>query len=107
MPRYNLRNLSPKYQKAVLNEFYKSILYLKNDKEAEAFFKELFDLNEVGMFARRVIAAKLLFEDKTYQEISAALKMGMDTIARVDKKLRDGTGYKLIINRLDNKARRK
>ena len=100
MSRYNLRKLPTPYQKIVLQEFYRAILNLKNSHEAEKFFNDLFDINEIGMLARRVIAAKMLFEKKTYQDIANQLKMGMDTIAKIDKKFKDGKGYKLIIKRL-------
>ena len=103
MPRYNLRKLQQKHKKAVLNEFYSAVAMLKNKKEVEQFFVDLLDLNEIGMLSRRLLAAEKLMQDKTYEEIARELKMGKDTILRVNRWLNEGQGYKLVINRLKKK----
>jgi len=100
MPKYNIRKLKDKHKKAVLNEFYKAILNLKNIKEAEKFFSDLLDLTEIAMLSRRLIAAEKLYQGKTFDEIVKELKMGKDTIAKVNHWLHDGEGYKLIVSRL-------
>ena len=107
MPRYDLRKLQNKHKKAVLNEFYNAVASLKNKKEVEKFFVDLLDLNEIGMLSRRLLAAEKLYQGKTFEVISMELKMGMDTIMRVNRWLHDGKGYKLVINRLKKNRKKK
>lgn len=106
MSRYNLRKLQEKHKKAVLNEFYSAVASLRNKREAEKFFSDLLDLNEIGMLARRLLAAEKLEQGKTFEVISQELKMGMDTIGRVSRWLEDGEGYKLVISRLKKNKRK-
>jgi len=56
------------------------------------------------MLARRLLAAKMLLDGCTYEEVSKRLKMGMDTIERINKNLNFGKGYKMVLKRL-NKGR--
>ena len=101
MPRYNLQKLTPKTRKVLFNEFCKAVLKLKNAKEANEFFSDLFSFTEFGMLARRLLAAKMLIDGYTYEEVSKKLKMGPDTIERINKNLNFGSGYKLVLKRLD------
>lgn len=100
MPRYNIRKLTPKTRKVLFDEFCRGVLELKNTKEAREFFSDLFSFTEFGMLARRLLAAKMLTEGFTYEEICKKLKMGPDTIERISKDLNFGKGYKIIIKRL-------
>lgn len=100
MPKYNIRKLQEKHQKAVLNEFYNAIASLKNKKEVEKFFIDLLDLSEIAMLSRRLLAAEKLYKEETYDKISQELKMGKDTIAKVNHWLNEGEGYKLVVKRL-------
>lgn len=105
MPKYNIRKLQQKHKKAVLNEFYKGVVSLKNQKEAEKFFTDLLDITEIAMLSRRLLAAERLYKGETFDEISQKLKMGKDTIARVKHWLDEGEGYKLVVKRI-NKDRK-
>lgn len=105
MPRYNIRKLQEKHKKAVLNEFYKAVLNLKNFKETEKFFVDLLDLSEIAMLSRRLIAAEKIYQGKTFDEIAKELKMGKDTIAKVSHWFHEGQGYKLIVARLKVKKK--
>ena len=100
MARYNIRKLQKKHKRAVLNEFYNAVAMLKNKKEVEKFFSDLLDVNEIGMLSRRLLAAEKLLQEKTFEEIAQELKMGKDTILRVNRWLTEGEGYKLVISRL-------
>ena len=39
----------------------------------------------------------------TYEEISKKLKMGTDTIEKINRNLNFGKGYKLVLDRLSKK----
>ena len=99
MPRYNLQKLTPKMRGVLFNEFCKAISKLKSEKEVHEFFSDLFSFTEFGMIARRLLAAKMLMEGCTFEEVGGKLKMGPDTIERINKNLNFGKGYKLIFKR--------
>lgn len=103
MPRYNLKKLSPKTRNVLFNEFCKGVLKLKTKNEAYDFFNDLFSFTEFGMLARRLLVAKMLIDGCTYDEISDQLKMGMDTIERINSNLNKGNGYRLVLKRLYKK----
>ena len=104
MSRFPLRKLSPKKQRELLDGFFLTITSLKDIREVEKFFKDLLEIDETAMLARRLQAAMRLLAGKTYQEISHELKMGMDTIERVNKWLKHGShGYEIAVKRLKNK----
>ncbi len=87
----------------MFDEFCRAILKLKNIREVREFFNDIFTVTEFGMLARRLLAASLLAEGKTYEEISNKLKMGMDTIERINRNLTFGKGYKLVLKKLKKK----
>ena len=108
MPKYNIRKLQEKHQKALLNEFYQAVASLESKKEVEKFFTDLLDLNEIAMLSRRLLAAEKLYKKETFDKISEELKMGKDTIAKVNHWLNEGEGYKLVVKRLkQSKNKRK
>jgi len=100
MPKYNIRKLQERHQKAVLNEFYKAVAILETKKEVEKFFTDLLDLNEIAMLSRRLLAAEKLYKKETFDKISEELKMDKDTIAKVNYWFKAGEGYKLVVKRL-------
>jgi TrpR-related protein YerC/YecD len=104
MSRFPLRKLSPKKQRELLEGFFLTIASLKNIQEVRRFFKDLLEIDETAMLARRLQAAIRLLAGKTYQEISQELKMGMDTIDRVNRWLKHGSqGYRIAVERLKRK----
>lgn len=103
MPRYNLQKLTPKTREVLFNEYCKAVLKLKNIREVRNFFNDLFSFTEFGMLARRLLAAKMLMDGCTYEEVSKKLKMGTDTIEKINRNLNFGKGYKLVLDRLSKK----
>ncbi len=103
MSRYNLQKLTPKTREILFNEYCKAVLKLRNVKEVREFFNDLFSFTEFGMLARRLLVAKMLIDSFTYEEISQKLKMGMDTIEKINRNLNFGKGYKLVLQRLNRK----
>lgn len=101
MAKFSPEKLNKINQKRLLAEFYKAATLIDNYQEAKNFFKDLLTLKERTMLARRLQIAIMLIEGYTYDEIKITLKIGMGTIANVQKWLTlGGQGYKTIIERL-------
>lgn len=99
MAKFNVWRLSTVEQEKLFNKFYRAVAALRSTSEVRNFFTDLLEMHELAMFSRRIIAAQMLSEDRTYDEIGRDLGMGADTIARVHSWLQRGSGYKTVINR--------
>ena len=82
------------------SELYAEILKLESIEECEMFFDDLCTINELEAMLQRIKAAKMLLENKTFQEVTAETKISSATLARVSKCIKYGDGgYKDIINK--------
>ena len=82
------------------SELYNEILKLESIEECEKFFDDLCTINELEAMLQRIKAAKMLLEDKTFQEVIAETKISSATLARVSKCIKYGDGgYKDIIEK--------
>ncbi|MBR2321579.1 MAG: TrpR-related protein YerC/YecD [Clostridia bacterium] len=91
-----------KNDKQLLNELYEALLNVDNKKEMALFLDDLCTIKELESMAQRLKAAKMLLEDKTYNEIVEETEISSATLARVSKCVRYGKGgYKKIITKLD------
>lgn len=87
-------------QKRDYSELYKEILKLENLEECEKFFDDLCTINELEAMLQRIKAAKMLLDDKTFQEVTKETKISSATLARVSKCIKYGDGgYKNIIEK--------
>lgn len=81
-------------------ELYRALLSLNNEKEANAFLRDLLTHEEIEEFGNRWRVAQMLSLKKTYVEIENETGMSSTTIARIGKWLEKGmNGYKLAIKR--------
>ena len=80
-----------------LEELYKSILSLKSIEDCKEFFEDLCTYKEVEQMAQRIIAAKLLMQGKTYEEIIKETDISSATLSRVSRCVKYGKGYKKIV----------
>lgn len=79
-------------------ELFEEILKLESIEECEKFFDDLCTINELEAMLQRIKAAKMLLEDKTFQEVEKETKISSATLARVSKCIKYGDGgYKSII----------
>lgn len=92
MSRVNPRSLDSKSKMKYLDLLWTSIAQLESREEVKQFFKDLLSQSEAIMLARRIEIAKQLIEGESYESISADLKVGYDTIARVQRWLTSGFG---------------
>lgn len=91
----------PKWDNKTTEDLLKTILALKNIKEAKKFFRDLLTEAEIIEFGKRWQAAKMLNQKVPYSEIEKETGLSSTTIARVSKWLNKGMGgYRLMLNRL-------
>ena len=76
----------------MLKELYDEILKLETEEECEAFFSDLCTLKELQSMGQRLLAAKMLLDGKTYNEVIEETDISSATLARVSKCVRYGDG---------------
>ena len=82
------------------SELYAEILKLETLEECEKFFDDLCTINELEAMLQRIKAAKMLLEDKTFQEVINETRISSATLARVSKCIKYGDGgYKDILTK--------
>lgn len=92
MSRVNPRELDSNSKMKYLDLLWTSVAQLKTREEVKHFFKDLLSESEAVMLARRIEIAKRLIGGESYEKISIDLKVGMDTISRVQQWLTSGFG---------------
>ena len=96
----NIFKLSKSEQEALFVRFSKALGTLKSPIEAANFIRDLLSEQEVMMFARRLQIADLLQGGNTYAQIKKAIKVGDNTIAKVQFWLNQyGEGYRAVLSR--------
>ena len=91
-----------------LDYLFKAVLVLKNVDECYAFFEDLCTVQELQALSQRIHVAKLLSEQKVYNDIVAQTGASTATISRVNRSIRYGNdGYKVVFERLDEKKEEK
>ena len=84
----------------MLKELYDEILKLETEEECEAFFSDLCTMKELQSMGQRLLAAKMLLDGKTYNEVIEETDISSATLARVSKCVRYGDGgYANIIKK--------
>ena len=82
------------------SELYQEILKLETIEECEKFFDDLCTINELEAMLQTIKAAKMLLEDKTFQEVTKETKISSATLARISKCIKYGDGgYKDILTK--------
>ena len=93
--------MSKKIKTPEVKELFEAILALKNEEECFLFFEDVCTTNEILSFAQRYQVARLLGENRTYQEIAEKSGASTATISRVKRSIDDGSGgYELIFKRM-------
>ena len=96
--------MSKKIRTPEVKELFEAILSLKNEEECFLFFEDVCTTNEILSFAQRYQVAKLLGENRTYQEIAEKSGASTATISRVKRSIDDGSGgYEMIFKRAKEK----
>ncbi len=90
-----------KIDKKQADKLFEAILSLKDIKECEVFFNDLYTKNELNAIVQRFSVALLLHQNATYNDIAKKTGASTATISRVNRALQYGEkGYELVIERL-------
>ena len=86
--------------KPILKELYAEFIKLETEEECEQFLFDLCTMKELQSMGQRLMAAKMLLEGKTYNEVIEETDISSATLARVSKCVRYGPGgYESIIKK--------
>jgi len=107
MSYFKLNRLPKEKRIRMIGEFYDCIASLKNRQEVREFLKDLLTPNELGNLMSRIEVALLLSLGFSHDEISKFLGVGKDKTLTVSKKLERGRGYKIVIQRLIERRRKR
>ena len=89
-------------EKKNIEQFYKAILSLKDEKECALFFEDIATIRELLDFSSRLEVAKMLDSGKVFNDISKETGASSATISRVNKCLNYGPGgYRLVLDKIE------
>ena len=92
MTKISRRKLSNDSWSRFKKHFWQAVALIKSEVEAQQFFYDLLTPTEIKMLSKRLEAAKLLVDGKSYDEIRKELCLGNSTIANVSNWLEQGSG---------------
>ena len=100
-----MKHLS-KFKDENLDRLFEGILKLEDLEECYAFFEDLCTIPELREMSRRMMAAKMLRENKVYSEIAELTGLSTATISRVNRSLKYGNdGYATVFSRLEGEEK--
>ncbi len=80
---------------------FEGILSLNSVEECYDFFEDLCTIAEIQEMSKRMHAAKMLYNNSVYTEVSEETGLSTATISRVNRCLKYGTdGYVNVLERL-------
>ena len=79
-------------------ELYNVILKLKTVEDCEKLFNDLFTYTEIQSMEQRIVAAKLLLQGETYEQIIGKTNISSATLSRVNRCIKYGEGYKKFLS---------
>lgn len=80
-----------------IKDLYSLILSLNTPQDCANLFEDLCTAKEIEQMAQRVKAARLLIEDKTYNQVMEECDISSATLSRVSRCVQYGSGYKRFI----------
>ena len=90
MSKVKPHSIDPKEKYKAIDSLFDVISKLKTKQEIVDFFLGLFTASESLMMARRIQIARMLLDDKSYDEIKKKLRVSSQTINATDKWLHKG-----------------
>ncbi len=89
--------LSKKASEEMINELFDLIIDLKSREDCKILFEDLCTNKEIAQMAQRVRAAKLLMQNKTYNDVIKETDISSATLSRVSRCVQYGKGYTKFI----------
>lgn len=84
-----------------MDELFEAILTLNDVDECYAFFEDVCTVKEMIEISQRLKVAKMLRAGVNYNTICKETGASTATISRVSKSLEKGSGYKMVLDRVD------
>lgn len=75
--------------------------------ECKEFLTDLCTASEIKELARRLIAAKMLRDNRVYTDIASETGLSTATISRVNRCLKFGNGYMWVLEAMERKEKRR
>ena len=89
------------YMDERIEYLFRGILTLKTMEDCRAFFEDICTVKEISEMSRRLDAARMLDDNKIYNEIADETGLSTATISRVNRCLKYGSdGYSRVLSRL-------
>lgn len=96
-----LHKLSKLERESIVLELIEAFVNCKTIEEAAMFAQDLLTESELSFISRRLRIAKLLLQNKTYEQIQDVLHVSQTTIAKIAFWLHHrGEGFRIIIKKL-------
>ena len=95
---------SEKISENMVNELFKLLVSIERAEDMELLFADLCTKNEIEQMTQRLIAAKLLLQGKTYNQVIEATDISSATLSRVSNAVKYGKGYKQFVKQYMNGA---
>lgn len=92
-------NVPDKKYEAEIKELYELIASLNSAEECKDLFDDLCTNNEIEQMAIRIKAAKLLLENKTYNQVTENCDISSATLSRVSRCVQYGKGYSKFLKK--------
>lgn len=108
MAKVKIRDLSEKERIETLDALYTAASVLKGRKAMKAFLRDLLTSSERVMLGRRILIARRIIAGDSMLDISASMRVGLDTVSKVDRWLNDQfPGYEVAIEGLEKEEVRR
>ena len=83
-----------------IEQLYALILSLENVDDCACLFEDLCTAKELEQMAQRVKAARLLLQNKTYNQVMEECDISSATLSRVSRCVQYGKAYKRFLTNL-------
>ncbi len=81
----------------MVNELFELLASIESTEDMELLFADLCTKNEIEQMTQRLMAARLLLQGKTYNQVIEATDISSATLSRVSNAVKYGNGYKQFI----------
>ena len=86
-----------KITEKMVNELFELLVSIENAEDMELLFADLCTKNEIEQMTQRLMAAKLLLQGKTYNQVIEVTDISSATLSRVSNAVKYGKGYKRFV----------
>ena len=86
-----------KITEKMVSELFTLLASIENANDMELLFADLCTKNEIEQMTQRLIAAKLLLQGKTYNQVIEETEISSATLSRVSNAVKYGRGYKQFV----------